>query len=403
MLTSTLGIAQFDFRRGEVHPDRLRQQSHSHYLPLAETMLQIYRSGVGRTRRDLHRDVAALFHEIDDCPPRRIEAFCKLLDDVSEFASDTKGQAAALRREVFRRAAHHHPLVATSDRLYESQEDRIKAKIAEELERPWEWIASHLFDDVMEFHRLSQFNNYSDGRTLLARYNVAQVQVSLFRAEHLTVWARDDLKSIVRFAKLARLMHTITRTADHEYRLRFDGPASILRETRRYGVAMARFLPGLLACRGWHAQAAIRSPMGKMRLRLTLNSEDGLRSNVPTPDAFDSDLESAFAEKWGSMPRDGWQLTRETELLVRGQKVFVPDFVLQHASGKRVLLEIVGFWTADYLRAKYESLQTFHEQPILIAIAESAQHQLPPLPSAPLQFKTSLRPAAVLERLAALG
>lgn len=399
MLTSEMGIAAFDLRRGEFHPDRLRQQTHSHYLTLAERMLQVYRQGVGRTRRDLHREIGNLFQEVDDCPPRRIDAFCKLLDDASEFTSDKKGQAAQLRREVFRRAATYHPLVSSADRLFESQEDAIKAKIAKELDRPWEWISSHLFDDVIDFHRLSQFHDYVDGRALLARYNVAQVQVALFRAEHLTVWAGEDLKTIVRYAKLARLMHTINRSSEHEYRLRFDGPTSVLRETRRYGVAMARFLPGLLSCRQWRAQAAIRAPFGKLRLRLTLSSRDRLRSSIPAPAEFDSSLESAFAEKWGDAPRDGWSLSRESELLVRGQKIFVPDFALQHESGRRVLLEIVGFWTPEYLRAKYETLQTFPEHPILLAVAESAHHQLPPLPSAPLLFKTSLRPAAVLERL----
>ena len=66
----------------------------------------------------------------------------------------------------------------------------------------------------------------------------------------MTVWASDDFKTILRYAKLARLMHTIVRTGEGRYRFRFDGPASVLRHTRRYGAAMARFLPALIACRG---------------------------------------------------------------------------------------------------------------------------------------------------------
>jgi len=36
-----------------------------------------------------------------------------------------------------------------------------------------------------------------------------------------------------------------------QYLFRFDGPASVLRKTRRYGVAMAKFLPALIDFRGW--------------------------------------------------------------------------------------------------------------------------------------------------------
>ncbi len=401
MLTSEMGIAEIDFARGQLFPDRLLRRSHARYVALAEQMLQIYRHGMGRARRDLHRLVVNLFQEIDDCPIRRVESFCKLLDDASDFVGDSGGQAATLRGQVFRNAAKHHPLVVKADRLYEHQEVDVKQRIAQELGRPWEWIEGHLFADIFEFHRLAQFRDFETPQALLARYNVAQVQVALFRAVSLTVWTRSDLKEVVRYAKLARLMHSIARAEDGMYRLRFDGPASVLRETRRYGVGMARFLPGLLACRQWRMQAIVERPWNKARLRMDLSSDDGLHSPVPAPDEFDSDLEAKFAQRWGTEPRAGWSIAREADILHQGQKVFVPDFVLTHASGNRVYLEIVGFWTPEYLAAKYETLQTFRDQPILLAVAESAHHQLPPLPSPPLVFKTALRPASVLERLAA--
>jgi predicted nuclease of restriction endonuclease-like RecB superfamily len=71
----------------------------------------------------------------------------------------------------------------------------------------------------------------------------AQVQVALFDALQLTVWAMQDFKTILRYAKLARLLHTIRRERGGCYVIRFDRPASVLRSTRRYGIAMAKFLP----------------------------------------------------------------------------------------------------------------------------------------------------------------
>ena len=124
------------------------------------------------------------------------------------------------------------------------------------------------------------------------------------------------------YVPLAERMLQVYRT--------FDGPASVLRETRRYGVAMAKFLPALLACRGWRAHAVIQTPRAGWHVALDLSPADGLHTHLPAPEEFDSDVESEFARKWGSEPRDGWTLSRESDILHLGQKVFLPDFTFQH-------------------------------------------------------------------------
>jgi predicted nuclease of restriction endonuclease-like RecB superfamily len=92
---------------------------------------------------------------------------------------------------------------------------------------------------------------------------------------------------------------------------------------------------------------------------------------------------------------------REGEILHRGQKVFVPDFLFRHESGKSVLLEIVGFWTPEYLQAKVQTLEAFRDHPILLAVAESSARTLPELGNRAIAFKTSLPIKAVLQRLQA--
>jgi predicted nuclease of restriction endonuclease-like RecB superfamily len=398
LLTKELAIA--DYREGLIVPDRLTRKTHAQYVGYAERMLWVYRTGVGRTRRELHRAVWNILADEPECPRRRIDAFCKLLDDVGTFDRDRKGKAAALRREVFRLAAASHPLVRERDRLFDHQEAEVKSRIAARLGKTWGEIDDSLFADVIDFHRLKSFEGYADAASLLARYNVAQVQAALFGAASMTVWASSDLKTILRYAKLARLMHTILRLDEGSYRFQFDGPASVLRETRRYGVAMARFLPALITCRDWRMQAVIRTSRG-WPVRLDLSSADGLTSHLPRPEEFDSSVEAAFAEKWGEEPREGWRMVRESEVLFRGQKIFLPDFVFSHEDGRQVLLEIVGFWTPEYLKAKAETLVTFADHPILLAVAKPGRELMAQLPSTVIPYNTGLSVAAVLERLKA--
>jgi len=387
-----------EYQGGKIIPDRLGQKQHGHYVKYAERMLRIYAKGVGQTRRELHRAVWSVFGSEPDCPARRIEAFCKLLDDRSEYEDDRGGKAAALRRKVFRMAASKHPLLRRQDRLFGTEEAVAKSEIAESLGRPWEEIETDLFADVFEFRRLKRFEGYENAQALLARYNVAQVQVALFDAESMTVWATDDFKTILRYAKLARLMHTIQRHGRHGYAIRFDGPASVLRTTRRYGVAMARFLPALIACREWRMHAVLRTRRRGWTVALDVSADEGLTSHLPAPDDFDSSVEEGFAAKWGEEVREGWRLVREGGILCHQQKVFVPDFLFRHEDGRTVLMEIVGYWTPEYLEAKQATLRLFAEERIILAVAEQVRQALPGLPNV-VAYKSAVRVKAVLEKL----
>ena len=101
-------------------------------------------------------------------------------------------------------------------------------------------------------------------------------------------------------------------------------------------------------------------------------------------------------------------LEREAETLHRGQHVFVPDFLFTHADGRRVPLEIVGFWTPEYIAAKLKTLALFAGEPILLAVAESLAKSADgaaPIawPEGTIFFKTALKVEDVLKQLAACG
>ena len=395
MLTSAHAI--IDFERGRAVPDRLERGRHRRYVDHAERMLEVYRHGVGTMRRDLHRQVEAIFADEPDCPVRRVQSFIKLLDDKSTYPSDPRGDAARLRTRLFTAAAEFHPLVEEPDGLFEHGEAAVKSRLADGLGTTWPSIERKLYADVMAFQRLQSFEGYPDAGALLSRYNVAQLQACLYRAEGMTIEAAEDFKTILRYAKLARLLHEITPAGPSRYRVRLSGPASVLRETRRYGVNLARFLPALLACRGWRMTAAIRTPW-RTTATLRLSDRDGFRSHFPSPAEFDSSVEEAFARKFGPH-RDGWRLIREGKILRRGQTVFVPDFVFHHDEGTSVPMEIVGFWTPEYLAAKRQTLRTFGDDRILLAIPERSMRPEATVGERVIVYKTALKIAPVLAAL----
>lgn len=362
MLRSEHAIISFDYTSMRVLPDRLRRGRDDVYIGAAETCLGIYRSGVGESRKSLHREVENVLTELGCCPPRRVAAFCKLLDDAATFNSD-KSRAVKLRQRVFQIASPLHPIVSVREGIFEHGIAEAQARVCKELGMEWPDIASMMFADVIELQRLASFDDTMTGFDFLSRYNVAQTQAALYRATRVWIDARSDFKTILGQAKLAGLMHRIERLSEKDgipgYRFKLDGPGSVLRSTTRYGIRFAQMIPTLLVCRDWHLTAEILT-VTKHRMRMTLNPADGLRSRSVRPDSFDSEIERTIDARWRVAPVEGWTWRREADLLVRGQSVMTPDFSITHPqTGRKLLIEVVGFWTPEYIAEKVARLKAF--------------------------------------------
>jgi len=378
MIRSEHRLAEHDFRRRVVVPDRLRRVSDAEYLDAARQMLRVYREGIGKQRQTLHREVETCLERLGNCPPRRAAAFCKLLDDLGEYRSDAKA-ARMLREKVFAFGARFHPLVERREGIFESVRDAVRQQAGETIGRPWNEIEADLFADVLELQRLKSFPDDWPPEQLLSLYNTAQTQAVLFRATRVRVDAMQDFKTILRHAKLAGLMHRIRplRIGDRDgYRFLFDGPQSGLRETTRYGVRFAAMLPKLLTCGGWQLTAEVLGPRNDP-FRLNLSPADGLRSVLQRESQFDSGLEQDIDSWWRRAPIEGWAWQRESNLLVRGQTVMTPDFVLRHRDPATLIyVEVVGYWTPEYLEEKCRRLREFVDGCAASASSKTKRHWL---------------------------
>jgi predicted nuclease of restriction endonuclease-like RecB superfamily len=421
MLTKELAIVSFE--NGQILPDRLVRNKHKIYVELASKMCDVYRQGIGKMRKSLHYDIHRILEEDPECPVRRIGAFCKLLDEWSEFDTGKPKQTAQLRQRVFRQAAAFHPLVQHVESILDHSEQSVKDQIALNENCTWLDLQEKLFSDIIEHQRLVRFQMPEETTDLLARYNVAQTQAVLMDATEVIVEARSDWKAILRYAKLAQLLHRI-EPLEQGYRITLDGPASILRHTHRYGVQMAKFFPGLLACKSWkltarispkHVALANQAPWAKKRTwRLTLDDSCGLQSRAAPTEHTDSQLEADLIEEWQVMlliesapEQSQWRLIREGDLLVRGQRVFFPDFTIITPKQERILFEIVGFWTPEYLQHKQEVLHTFSHSPLLLAIPQSQKKQWESHSFSPshkvLYFSQHLSPGEIIAAIEEIG
>src|SRR3712207_6174484 len=93
---------------------------------------------------------------------------------------------------------------------------------------------------------------------LISRYNVAQAQGVLYSAKDLSVDLGEeaDARLVFRYVKLLGLIYRL-EPLDEGHRLHLDGPLSLFGGTRKYGLRLAKFLPGLLLTSPWKLRANV--------------------------------------------------------------------------------------------------------------------------------------------------
>jgi hypothetical protein len=153
--------------------------------------------------------------------------------------------------------------------------------------------------------------------------------------------------------------------------VKIDGPASLFKLTRRYGTAIARLLPVVVAGSEWVVEAKILWKYTNEICDFKIESWKHrylLKKPQVQAVTYDSVVEEDFAVRFDAL-KSGWSLKREPEPVPTGRQVIIPDFSLER-EGIKVYLEVVGFWTLEYLLRKMEKLKKV-DVDMLVAVNES--------------------------------
>jgi predicted nuclease of restriction endonuclease-like RecB superfamily len=354
MLTRSQRVYRWDRPGSSICSDRLERDC----LPHLQRAIAVYRAKIGERRGRVREAARAA---LSGLRPDRVEALIKLLEDAASYDWPRGGEQGALRLKAFAAAAPYHPLLDRDAGL------ALLADVFGSRYESGDGSVALLYADYPEFHRLTAFPAEYSSAWLAADYDLAQAQALLYDATRVEVDAGGDFKHIVQYAHLSRLLYRIERLTGGRYRFVFDGPNSVLRLTHAYGVDFAKFLAALVQAKDWRMRAEIVLRKGWRPLAFALSGSDGYASRVPAPRLFDSSIEASFAKKFGPR-RDGWRLDRETVLLHVGASVVVPDFVFTHDDGTEVALEIVGYWTPEYVAEKLAKLSAVRGTHLIVAI-----------------------------------
>jgi hypothetical protein len=226
------------------------------------------------------------------------------------------------------------------------------------------------------------------------RANQLVVKSLLFHARRVRIKAEGAIRPLVRQAKLRGLLCTVT--AEREPILDLSGPFTVFRHTLLYGRALGELVAFLPHCAHF-----------KLRADCVLRGED-LVLDVQTGDPifpaeaakpYDSKLEERFARDLRKVAPD-WDLVREPEPVPIGGTIVFPDFLLRHrlCPERSFLVEIMGFWSADYVARKLALVRQARLANLLLCVDETracADGELP-AEARVVRFRRRIDPLAVL-------
>jgi predicted nuclease of restriction endonuclease-like RecB superfamily len=393
-------------RKGEIIPLFCTGDDKVEHLQLAKTAVGEFEESAAKKEKKglLDRRISTLENLYDDYRLVRglstlLERRCQFKPVITPDSSNSGGREITpvhVRKLLWEESSRR------GFALTQSQHDDIVRAVAIKMEISQSQIKQLMWSDLEENMILDRFDSIGY-EELIGWYNLSLMQTLLFNCTKLefSVYGGVNWKHILRNVKRLGLMydlqmrfrgderadeadevdnedktrldlvHTNLKADNHKTEIicSIDGAASLFKLTERYGASIAKLLPSIIASPRWSLNAWIvrKTMSGKKIYSFKISwseaqlyvlgdpfrSRDG--GSKSTTEYFDSSVEEKFANRFEQIANK-WELKREPDpLVVTSGSAFIPDFVFEKY-GKKVYLEIVGFWTKEYLERKYQKI-----------------------------------------------
>ena len=342
---------------------------------LANKLIAYFKNSqeTGESKGNLLKKTALLESEHDY---KLVRGLFALLERRSIFGSSSVvANPVTVRRRLFEESS------ARGLALSDSQRQDIIQLIASQMHLLPDQIETVMWNDRDDNLIITQFDSISP-KDLILWYNLSLAQTLLFRCTGLEFYVKGGLywKQVLRNVKRYGLMYHLEHNADDSIKCILEGPLSLFKMTDRYGTSMAKILPSIVNTPMWEINGSIvrKTDDGQKIYQFELSSEDSkeffrsISNNIYQNNddlaeedyVYDSSVEAKFAktfrQHFDNNNHLDWKISREPDPLIADGKAMIPDFLFEKF-GRKVYLEIVGFWTKEYLERKTQKLNTLFD------------------------------------------
>ncbi len=371
MLTGDL--LAFTRRRGRLLPRRL-DPAEPALLAAAEALLDLFRAHIGQRRGELEEALAGFLPP--GLAPKVVRGLGRLLMDRSAFEVGGEVEPRELRAELFDGAARAWRGRGAAG-LAEWREELV-ARAGRSRGLTPAQVSQTLYADIPDNQLLAGIRPLTP-EGLLYRYNVAQVQGLLLRAERLTLTAPPPgparLRQLFRYLRFFGLLFEVkssparpgggavrvSREEDERGGLTLvvDGPLSLLESGSRYGLNLAQFFPALLLWGPpWQLSCDLTPRAGGAAATLELAPHPHLRSHYPDHGQWVPEDARQFVAGFNGLGGP-WRAAPADEIItLPGNAYLIPDFVFRRpGSDGPFFLEYLRYPVAEQVRRRLELVE----------------------------------------------
>lgn len=357
----TKDLLKYTVRADKVYPKYLKPQDEA-YLKMAVDLETFYARNIGRRHRELENDLKQ--------DPRAgdivFQGFCKLLEDRCTFSGvdadiEERRWKLILDARKMRHKGHETFL-------------EFQQHLAQEQAIPLENLQDDLYGDLEEYRIMRAFEPWG-GEKLVHRYNMAQIQGLLLRAQKvkLTISSKDVVqrRRLLQRLRFCRLLANFKEEGE-ALSLEVSGPMSLFEQTQSYGLRLCQFFPYIVLFDQWELEADLR--LGEKSLRLGLDSSRPIQSHYRGFTGHIPEEIMGFISSFQALSEEermAWTVELGTECLNLGKQSYsIPDLTFRHPSGAVRHMEIFHRWHRAEMERRMEGLDTEQKEFVFFGVSK---------------------------------
>ncbi len=368
-----------------------------------EQLLDCFRYAAGETYGALRESCEALCTE--NQRHRLIRGIAHVLESRVTFHEPPQADIVALRMEIFARAAK----IGAEDFADRSRRrDALLDDVAQEFRMTRAALEDCLYADLKDERQIASFDD-ADAEEIIAEYNLALSKSLLMYARTLVFTivfdaeTAQNARKLFQSLKFFNLLFDVSQITETAWQFTVDGPSAVLAQPQKYAMSLACFLPTLYQFASWHATAALCVD-GK-NVTWQLKPDDFAPPKLSFPQRLPEEAQRLAQRLREIDPNVA--IDDRIQLIDLGrQSVWVPDFsVAYKGSDRKICVEVVGFWRADYLNRRIAAVNHPVEN-LIIVLSDKLKTDKTALAASALNivhYKRTPRPQDVLKMAKRLG
>jgi uncharacterized protein len=237
---------------------------------------------------------------------------------------------------------------------------------AQELELTSAAVESRLWSDLPRERPVELPRGRPSDFEVAANANVALLQRAMMRAQTIKLRVWGNAGQLIHTATARGLLTTLSRGNRGETVLDIIGPLGLFHRTRIYGRTLAGLVPLLADCERFELAVVSR---GRDALYTVEVQSPVMLPAVPARMAAPDDELTRLIKELARIARD-IAITAQPAPIAAGTSLVCPDVVLEFA-GRTTYVELIGFWTIEFLENKRQLYQRAGIEDVVFCVDES--------------------------------